>query len=135
MRIAFLIISVFITITLSAQQTPVLDKEYYLQKSRQQKRWGTAALVSGSVTAAVGGAIWFLAPIAGLSETGDVKGAERTGKTLVIAGGSIAALSIPLYIASKKNREKAMLYTGTSSIYVPLKGTANQLAIGVRIGI
>jgi hypothetical protein len=136
MRIIFFFLATLITIGSFAQQTPSkpeFNKEHYLQLSRQQKTLGTVSLVAGSLTAAVGGYIWFLAPIAGLSESGDVEGAERTGKTLVIVGSSLIGVSIPLFIASKKNKEKAMLHTGTHSIYVPLQGHSHQLTLGLRI--
>jgi hypothetical protein len=86
------------------------DNHFYLQKSRQQKTLATISVITGGLCTITGGLIWFLAPIAGLSEGGNVKGAERTGKALVITGGSLVAISIPLFIASGKNKEKARLY-------------------------
>ena len=136
MRIALLVSGILLTFFASSQQTlskTQFDKKYYLQKSRQQKTLGTVSMITGSLTAAVGGYIWFLAPIAGLSESGDVEGAKRTGRTMVIVGGSLIGASIPLFIASKKNKEKASLYAGALPIYLPMKGYDTQLAIGIRI--
>jgi hypothetical protein len=86
------------------------DNHFYLQKSRQQKTFATLSVITGGLLAVAGGYLWFMAPIAGLSEGGDVRGAERTGKALVITGSSLVAISVPLFIASGKNKEKARLY-------------------------
>ena len=138
MRLMLFVFVILVTVQTSAQQTPSkpeFDKNYYLQLSRQQKTLGAASLITGSVTAIVGGYLWFMAPLAGLSESGDVEGAERTGKTMVIIGGSLIGVSIPLFIASKKNREKASLNIGTGSVYVPLKGSSTQMTVGLQIPI
>jgi hypothetical protein len=142
MRIVFTLLTTILVLNVSAQRTtahpkPVQDKDaaYYLRLSRQQKTLSSVLLVTGSLTAATGGLVWFLAPIAGLSETGDVEGAKRTGRTLVIAGGSLIGLSIPLHISARKNKEKALLYTGTSSIQLPLQPPARQMSVGLRIPI
>lgn len=140
MRILLISFIIFFTLGATAQQKTVpasslLTQNDYLHKSREQKTVATVCLVAGGVTAAVGTYIWVLAPIAGLSESGNVDGAIRTGRTMVIAGGSLIAVSIPLFNASKKNKNKAALYSGTSSISLPLKGTTTQLTVGLRIPI
>jgi hypothetical protein len=138
MRLLLLVISFgafFVTSAQSVSPKVEFDKNYYLQKSRQQKTLGTISLITGSATALVGGYLWVLAPIAGLSESGDVEGAERTGKTMVAIGGTLIGVSIPLFIASGKNREKASLNIGTGSIYVPFKGHSTQMTVGFQIPI
>lgn len=111
-------------------------KTHYLRLSREQKTSGTIALVTGGVAAVIGGYLWFMAPIAGISESGNVEGAKRTGQTLVIVGSSLAAVSIPLFVASNKNKKRAMLYVGSVHLpYLPLKGSKEQLAIGLRVNL
>ncbi len=108
-------------------------KEDYLRRSKQHKTAGTVLLVGGGTLALVGGALWFLSPIAGLSETGDVSGAERTGKTLVVVGGTLAALSIPLFVSGAKSKKSATLYTGSVELqHFPLAGQKRQPAVGLR---
>jgi hypothetical protein len=111
-----------------------LEIEMLLRKSRQQRTWATVTVVTGSVTAIAGGCLWFLAPIAGLSGSGNVEGAERTGKTLVIVGTTLAATSIPLYIAGARNKQKAKLVFATSQIRFPSR-MVNQMSVGLRIGL
>jgi hypothetical protein len=110
-----------------------LNKEHFLKLSKTQKTQATLLVVTGGATAVIGGCIWYLAPIAGLSEGGDVKGAERTGKTMVIVGTSLAALSIPLFHASMKNQQKAELYMGSVGLSYPLTGAKDLLCLGARI--
>ena len=64
-----------------------LTKMHYLKLSKTQKAQASVLLATGGVTLALGGYIWYMAPMAGLSESGDVEGAERTGKTLVVIEG------------------------------------------------
>lgn len=110
-----------------------LHKAHYLRLSKTQKTQASVLLASGGVTLALGGYIWYMAPMAGLSESGDVEGAERTGKTLVVVGSGLAVLSIPLFQASKENRKKAELYIGSGPLFYPLSASKEMLCMGVRI--
>lgn len=110
-----------------------LTKMHYLKLSKTQKAQASVLLATGGVTLALGGYIWYMAPMAGLSESGDVEGAERTGKTLVVVGSGLAVLSIPLFQASKENRKKAELYIGSGPLFYPLSASKEMLCMGVRI--
>lgn len=106
---------------------------YYLLKSKQQKTLATLSAVSGGVLTGIGGYLWFMAPLAGLSESGNVAGAKRTGRAMVIAGVGLIGVSIPLYHASNKTRQRANLYLGTSRVSLfPLNETNQQLCMGIR---
>lgn len=136
MRTIFTLLILSLTLAVAAQKTsntsPTFSKDYWLKKSRSERTGADVCLIAGVLTGIGGGLVWFLSPVAGLSEGGDVKGAERTGKTLVVVGGSLVAVSIPLFIASKKSREKARLFTGTTSLRL-LSTSVNQVTVGLRI--
>jgi hypothetical protein len=109
------------------------DRAYYLRLRKTQKTQATVLVATGGIAIALGSCIWYLAPIAGLSETGNVEGAESLGKKLIVVGSGLAALSIPLFHSSKENRKKAELYIGSSHSQFPLKGSREMLCIGTRI--
>jgi hypothetical protein len=128
--LAFLII--FKGLAHAQSPAPDLNTDY-LKKSRQQKTLATISLITGGSVALVGGYLWLLSPIAGISEHGNVEGARRTGQTLVAIGGSLVAVSIPLFNASKKNKKKAELYMGGQVMQLPDDASARQLAVGLRV--
>ena len=130
-NIIIILLLLFISNVMYAQYQP--DRSYYLHKSKQQKTFATISLVTGGAVAVAGGYIWFISPVAGLSESGDIDGARHLGQTLVAVGGGLAALSIPLYISGAKNKKKADLYVGTSQVtYLP-QGIARQVSLGFKI--
>lgn len=142
MKSIVLLVFVFLICRGSAMAQPKSDtlhnagnQGHFLKLSKTQKTQATLLVVTGGATAVIGGCIWYLAPIAGLSEGGDVKGIERTGKTMVIVGTSLAAISIPLFHASKKNQLKAELYIGSSHLQYPLNGSREMLCLGARINL
>lgn len=109
------------------------QEQFFLKKSKQHKKLAVASLVSGGIIAGIGGYIWFLAPIAGLSESGNVEGAERTGKAITIVGSGLMAASIPLFISSSRYKQKATMYVGSSRLVLPVNGTKDMICIGARI--
>ncbi|HEY0060045.1 MAG TPA: hypothetical protein VGB56_12995 [Flavisolibacter sp.] len=111
-------------------------KEDYLRRSKQQKTTGTILVIGGGAVALVGGALWFLSPIAGLAEGGDVDGAKRTGQTMVLTGTAIGLLSIPFFISGSKNKQAAAVYTGSTELqHFPLAHGKRQVSIGLRISL
>jgi hypothetical protein len=84
-----------------SQQTnsqPALSKQDYLKKSKNQK---TAAwvMLGGGVALGAGGILWALSDIFSTSSGPDI---------LFFAGGASMLGSIPLFIASSRNKKKAM---------------------------
>jgi len=118
------------------QQQGTLSKEYYVHLSKKQKLQANILVITGSATALIGSYIWVASPIAGISGSSQgVASARRTGITLTAAGASLAAISIPLYIASKKNLKNAELYVGSSSLQYPTTTQKDFLCIGARIDL
>ncbi len=78
--------------TLPAQSQP-LTKHDYLVKSRSQK-------IAGFIFLGVGVGLWAIAAPGNVSFS--------TLSTLVIGGGACVVISIPLFIASGKNKRRAM---------------------------
>lgn len=109
-------------------------KEYFLELSKKQKSQATLLVITGGVTALVGGFIWFVSPIAGISGSSNgVENARRTGITITAAGASLAAFSIPLFNASKRNLKNAELYVGSNSFLYPTGSKKDYLCIGAKI--
>jgi len=112
--ILFAMLLIMSTMSFSQQTNshPVLNKQDYLQKSKNQK---TAAwvLVGGGAALMVTGVVVWVNDINRTAETDPfgaiVEAYTSTSGYWVIAAGLVAAAgSIPLFIASAKNKRKAM---------------------------
>ncbi len=117
MKKIFVLVLLLIISTISFSQStiataPVLTKSDYLQKSKSQK---TAAIILAAGSGAlitIGLATWSSGFSNGLDFTnpGSDAGTKEmnTGTGLVIAGSALILGSIPLFIASSKNKLKGM---------------------------
>lgn len=84
---------------------PILTKEDYLQKSRKQKITALVIAGVGSDMILVGGAIG-LDDVGGIMDAGDKNNSNLSG-ILIYGGIAIAAVSVPFFISSNKNKKKA----------------------------
>ncbi|MDO9594178.1 MAG: hypothetical protein Q7J19_04205 [Lutibacter sp.] len=95
-------ISIFLVILFvvlqSFGQNPSFSKEDYLQKSKSQKKTGWILLGGGTAIAVVG-AILF-------DESDDWSSAD-TGGFIMLGGAAAGLASIPFFISSAKNANKA----------------------------
>ena len=82
-----------------AQTSPEISKEFYLKKSKSQKKIGWILLGTGLGIAAAGSAV-----LIGVEHGGEY-GVE--GGPLLAVGSGIALSSIPFFISSSSNRRKA----------------------------
>ena len=99
-------------ISASGQQTaveaPALTKPDYLKKSKNQKTTGFVLLTSGSILATIG-LTMTLSNLSGLFDPNDPpEHSSTTADILGYSGLAIAAGSIPFFVASSKNKKKAM---------------------------
>ncbi|MBL7739289.1 MAG: hypothetical protein JNK14_08710 [Chitinophagaceae bacterium] len=91
----------------SSQQTrpgQQFTKEDYLKKSTNQKTAGWI-LLGGGAALTIGGAIWWGQEF---SLFGETTGAEAAAGIITVTGIAAMAGSIPLFIASGRNKRKAM---------------------------
>lgn len=89
------------------------NDEYYLQKSKTQKKTGRIILYSGLGMAALGGIV----QLAGNSNEGF--SFDFTGAWIAIGGGCVSLFSIPLFISSGVNARKAATLTlNEQSIFI-----------------
>lgn len=79
-------------------------KQDLLEKSKRQKKTGFILLGAGAVST-VAGALIFANNFTLIGSEDD--GAGAAGATLFVAGGLSMLSSIPVFIASSKNRERA----------------------------
>lgn len=122
-----LLITLFSNYHLSAQNVD------YAAKAKKQKTVGFILLGVGVATAIAG-------IIVEASDSEDVSGAvEDTfeGAGLVIAGGIVAAASIPFFIAAGKNKQRAVtFYPGIQKIRTPADtGWAYAMQPALKISI
>ncbi|MDF2157786.1 hypothetical protein [Algoriphagus sp. CAU 1675] len=105
----FVLMLMGIPFKLTAQQ---MTKQDYLEKSRDQKKSAWVLLGGGAVLLGAGF-------IVSMSNTGDAlvgmlsgkdyNGSNTNGNILTVVGGAAMLGSIPLFISSKSNSEKAIL--------------------------
>ena len=136
-KLSVLIALLFFANLLSAQVIePKANRsisEDYLRKAKSFKRASTFTAISGGTLVLAGG-IWYLGSgISGVVETNDPEPGMRTGKILFFTGCGLLASSIPLAILGQKNREKARLYLGSTSLHIP--GGGRQMSAGLRRNI
>lgn len=123
---------------LFAQQTDTEKmkmREDLLLKSKNQKTTGFLMLGLGAA-AAVTGAILFDQNFDVMSDGGD--GATNAGGVLFVAGGLSVLGSVPFFIASSNNKQKAMAISAVIGIEkTPVSGSYKQTpplypAIGIK---
>ncbi len=137
-KLSVLLAALCFTSTVFAQvieRSPAQNKlsEDYFRKARSFKRASTFTAVSGGTLMLAGGVLYFGSGISGVVETNDPEPGMRTGKALFFTGCGLLASSIPLAILGQKNRDKAKLQLGTTSLNLP--GGGSQLSAGIRIGL
>ena len=103
---------------------PAFSKEYYLQKSKNQRTaaWvllggGTAMLITGSVIAAnaVANDLTFV-------ETLGTQGSPSSGEAagaFAIVGLTADLVSIPLFISASSNKHRAKVAIANQTVYLP----------------
>ena len=124
---------------LSATGQDTLTKDFYLQRSKNQK---TAAwvLLGGGALATIGGAIWFNETFSIDIFGPDKNPGENTAGFVMIAGVGAMLGSIPLFISSAHNKKRAesmAVFIGTERLPVlaARKVNLNYPVVGVRIGL
>ncbi len=124
-KILAILLVAFYTVTLAGQDT--LTRDYYLQKSKNQK---TAAwvLLGGGALMTIGGAIWFNETFSIDIFGEDDDPGENTAGFVMIAGVGAMAGSIPLFIASARNKGRAEKMT----VFI---GSERMPAFAVRNGM
>lgn len=101
-KITMCLLLIFVAAIIRGQQTttaPTLNKQDYLKKSKTQKTTAWV-LLGGGVALGIGGAAW----------AGSDWEASGPGALMVIGGASVLG-SIPLFIASGKNKKRAASMT------------------------
>ena len=108
-KIIFLVLALFIGKLSFCQETvpsPTLTKQDYLKKSKSQKT--ASKIIAGAGTAvALTGILLAVDDVGGILDPNDQDN-SNTADALTYTGLVIMAGSIPFFIASSKNRKKAM---------------------------
>jgi hypothetical protein len=122
-----------ITTVFSQQQ--IRNKDYYLQKSRNQKNAGLITLGGGTALVIAG----FLVGNSGSDDT-ELDNA-MAGGIMVVTGAAAIVISIPLIIASGRNKRRAEKATVSFQMQ-PLDSPAISMyakrpipAVGIHIGL
>ena len=114
-------------------QTSAFTKEYYLEKSKKQKKTAWIMLGGGAALAIIGAANFSSSWDSGSNSETDVSG-------FVFLGGMLSALiSIPIFISSGVNHNKAVrLGLESQSLLLPVDGGQILLmrpALSLRLNI
>ncbi|MHC8949907.1 hypothetical protein [Sphingobacterium hungaricum] len=140
------LVVVLLTISVScsvafAQTEEVRNAEYYLDSSIKKRKTAKKMLIFGATGVVVGsGLLTYLLYYDGSSHGSDVidpltlGAVSATGVTLI--GGSLLSLgSIPVFIVSKKHKEKALLLEPTiNTTRITIPNTKSKIAtVAVRI--
>jgi hypothetical protein len=126
-KTAVIILILTIAAPVFSQRTdtvPVLTRQYYLTKSKNQKKTAKILLVSGTVMSGVGLGIT-LSNLNGLFDPNQPE-PPNNGKLADVLGYSglvIAAASIPLFIAASKNEKKGMSLSLKNQMIPEFQGT------------
>lgn len=96
----------FILNSFCQTQTTTFSKEYYLEKSKKQKKTGWIILGTGLTFAAIGG----LVQLSNSNQTSYGSGFDFdfTGAYIAIGGGILSLASIPCFVNSSKNKKLAV---------------------------
>ena len=121
------------------EPTSTLTKQDYLQKSKHQKTaaWillgsGTALIIAGSAIALNDATNDIIGVWVGQSDPGD-----NGGTALFLAGVAVAGVSIPLFIASGRNKRKAMEFSLNNQkiMMQPYRGFASRVAPSLSLRV
>lgn len=111
MKKILLSLSMVFFILNSFGQTPTtpLSKDYYLEKSKKQKKTAWIILGSGLGLAAIGG----LVQLSNSNQTSYGSGFDFdfTGAYIAIGGGVVSLASIPCFVNASKNKKLAVVIT------------------------
>ena len=115
-------------LAVAAQQIPEdssthkLTREEYLKKSKGQKTGAIVLLAGGGTLALIGAVVSVDQGVDYVFDPQDSQG--DVGAVLFVVGGVAMLGSIPLFIASRKNKEKAMQVSVKNELALQLqKGT------------
>ena len=112
-KIIFSLILLFFMVK-SFSQTPAVSKDYYLQKSKSQKKVGWILLTGGTIMAVVGAI--------GFDDSWDSGSYTKTDILgFVMLGGILSDIaSIPFFISSAKNKRRALSAAiSNQKIFIP----------------
>jgi hypothetical protein len=99
----------FIVNSFCQTQTTTFSKDYYLEKSKSQKKTGWRILGAGLGIAAIGG----LVQLSNSNQTSYGSGFDFdfTGAYIAIGGGVLSLVSIPCFVNAAKNKKMAIALT------------------------
>ncbi len=133
MKTIILSLTLLFFMTKSFSQSPAFFKNYYLQKSRNQKTVAWVLLGSGLGIEAAGGLVQLIYD----KQHNDFLDFDFTGAYIAMAGGVVGLSSIHFFISSAKNTRKARSLTlSNQKIFLPQQGTIvlmSQTTVSLKI--
>lgn len=95
----------FIVNSFCQTPTTTFSKEYYLEKSKKQKKTAWVILGSGLTFAAIGGLVQLN------NANSNSWNFDFTGAYIAIGGGVLSLASIPCFVSAVKNKKMAVALT------------------------
>lgn len=97
----------FIVNSFCQTQTTTFSKDYYLEKSKSQKKTGWRILGAGLGIAAIGGIV----QLQHENQASNSFDFDFTGAYIAIGGGVLCVASIPFFVSAAKNKKMAVALT------------------------
>ncbi|QNA44696.1 hypothetical protein [Lacibacter sediminis] len=129
-KILFLAVVALSSVFATAQEIQTdslnkLTKQDYLELSKRQKKTARTFLVTGLVTASLGGIILTAATVKDVGclfqNCGASQGVYTTASVFLIAGGILSVISIPIYIKASDNKRKGLSLTAGHQVIPQMK--------------
>lgn len=136
-KIVFSLTLLIFVLNLFSQTTknPALTKDYYLQKSKNQKTVAWVLLGGGLGIAAAGGIVQLFHE----NQRNGGFNLDFTGAFIAIGGGVVALSSIPFFISSSKNKKiAASIAISNQNIFLPQQNSfalKTQPTLTLKIGL
>lgn len=129
-----LLISLLWLLQLTAQDQPVVkDKQYYLDKSKNQRTTGWVLAGAGTAMIVVG-AITFDRNFS-IDLFGEGSGGGEAEAWVMVLGVPVALSSIPLFISASKNKQRAEMMAGPGIQPIRLTDRTVRSAQGITLTV
>lgn len=130
-KIFLLLVVAMSSIYATAQQAPIdssktLTRQDYLELSKRQKKKATAFLLTGGAIGSIGAIIVASATVKDIGcvfqNCGSSQSTYTTASVLMIVGGALCVVSIPIYVKASGNKKKGLSLSAGNQVIPQARG-------------